>query len=115
MSLLTQSLTREVLIVLNREDAIFDVCCGPTGSGVSFDALLAFLQTLYPLSGWDATLLDSTLSTGQRRGIFKQFPLDVWYLNAGMALVNPVNIVFQPTSSRICGLPACKCAPSTIY
>lgn len=66
------ALNREILSVLYQNNAYWTRCGGcENRPGMTFDPLLAALQTRFPNSIWDATLLNLLLNMGLRTGIFK--------------------------------------------
>jgi hypothetical protein len=92
----------QILKVLASGDAVWDRCCGPNGNGISEATLLTELQILYPESNWTSVLLSVYLLTSQRQGRVKQLPLDSWYFNSAMNIVNPANKVYKVTGVPVC-------------
>ena len=118
-----QRLTREVLVVLYATgDAYWSRCGGPERrNGLDEDALLLSLQTRFPSSAWDMSLLQDILSLGLRQGVFKsRTPFSgncalvgpdpgtvggpfFYYANDAMIIQNVANrVYFDVAPSRIC-------------
>jgi len=111
-----QTLNTQVLQVLSANSALWDICCGPNGNGLTIIVLLAELIDRFPASSWTEDLLELILLTSQRQGRIKMLPPTeenneiTYYLFTAMNLVNPVNKVYQSTSGSICPVPSsCWC------
>ena len=93
----------QVITVLDAEDAVWDVCCGPNGEGTPQDDLFALLQVRFPEDEWDQELFDKMIRNAKRAGIVKEYANSTFFLNAGMVQVNHRNVRFQIYSNKICG------------
>jgi len=70
-------------------------------NGISFDSLLASLQTNYPESDWTDTLLSGRLSLGRKRGRFCLANNGTYVIRKNMVQLDFKNIKFQGLSNLI--------------
>lgn len=101
-------LNTEVITVLNTSQAYWDPCCGPNGNGLTSAELLTQLDSSFPDSNWTETQLSDVLTTGIRRGRYKQLPEDTYYMNQNMIRVNGANSIYSSASNKICMARACS-------
>lgn len=110
MSLTTTSdiLLSEIVKVLSQNESLWSKCCCPEpATGLATDLLLQRLQNQFPASVWTLTLLETVLSMGTRRGLFKTLAGN-WFIFQNFVGVNPTNLKFAAYApGQICSLPPC--------
>lgn len=79
--------------VLNQNTQIVQVLCRES---VTFDGLLAALQSRYPSTGWTESLLTTRIDQGIQQGRIKPVgtdpagPVEGYTINQNMGFLNPV-------------------------
>ena len=93
---MTQELDAEIIQVLDGTGN----CPGCLG-GLTEDELLVRLQAEFPVSNWDAALLQRRLRVGLRQGRFCRTSNTRYGMRRDMVIVNNANAVFIPFSNNI--------------
>lgn len=112
----------QILNVMCSAGFLWGPCCGPVNdaTGFTFDDLLATLQSNFPDSSWTATDLETFLTLGISRGLFKKWTRDdagvtlvTYFANQNLLNINPKNWIYQDLCPSFCAKKQCR-APSSL-
>jgi len=108
----------QVLHVMCTHGFLWSICgiaFGPTNVGFTFDGLLAELQEVFPDANWNATDLQTVLTTGIATGKFKKNPeTGTFFANQNLLNVNPANWKYEEICPQFCRKKPCRPPHSSI-